>query len=80
VELCSGFDQAVLASRQCPCNQLNRVDAVRSHMILVICMEIGRVVWGIKLDIHTNDDTKETAEFGHGRILCHETGKANAAG
>ena len=63
------LNQSVLASWQRTRNYLYGVNAIYSHIVLVVRVKMRDVMWRADFYVHPDDDAKEPAEFGHGLIL-----------
>ena len=68
------LNKATLSARKQPGNQLDRIEAEHRRFILIIRVKMRQVVRAADFHVHTDDDTEETAEFRHRRIL-HCTNK-----
>jgi hypothetical protein len=65
-----GFDESTLAPGKRTCHQLDRINAIDCHVILIVSVEMRAVMRCVNLPVHTNNDTEETAEFRHEDILA----------
>ena len=65
------FHKALLTLGKTPSNQLQRLQAVDGDVFLIVCVEVRKMMRGVRLGEHSNDYSEEAAQFGHWLILIH---------
>lgn len=68
MQLGPGFHKALLAAGECPSHEFQRVQAVNGNIVCVVNVEMRPVVRDADFHVHTDNDTKKAAKFGH--VFC----------
>src|SRR5438552_2550900 len=59
----------MLTSWEGTTDQLNGVNAINAHSLLVICVKMRPVMWRTGFGIHANNNPKKTGKFWHDLII-----------
>jgi hypothetical protein len=64
-----GFDESMLASWEGTTDQLNGVNAINAHSLLVVRVKMRPVMWRTGFSIHANNNPKKAGKFWHDLII-----------
>jgi hypothetical protein len=69
VQFRPGFDESMLTSWEGTTDQLNGVNAINAHSLLVVCVKMRPVMWRTGFGIHANNNPKKAGKFWHDLII-----------
>jgi hypothetical protein len=66
MEFSPRFNQSFSLQRESAADYFDRINAENSLLVLVISMEVRAMMLNTRFGKHSDDDAKETTDFGHG--------------
>ena len=65
MQLSPRFNETLLPPRQRTSDQLNRIDGIDRHCILMVRVKVRPMMRRIRFSVHTDYDTIETSDLWH---------------
>jgi len=63
------FNQSFFLQRERTADYFDRINAENGLLVLVICVEVRAMMLNTRFGEHSDDDAKETTDFGQALIL-----------